>query len=533
MFVDTANGTVQGQLTVSCTGVDYYSFKGIRYAETPVGSLRFQDPVELVSPTKNLQCVPALPCSQQETLSKRYVGSEDCLTLNIYTKEIKPSTRLCPVMVYIFGGGFMRGTSSSDLYGPDYLVANNVVVVTFNYRLGAFGFLSFSDPELNVPGNAGMKDQVLVLKWVKKNIHHFGGDSNNVTLFGESAGACSVHMHMLSPMSEGLFHKAIAQSGSAFNHRSVSDPKRSLLLAERFGWTHELGQKEALNILLEADAKQIVQRQETLLTPQERRTYVLFPFGPVVEPYENEQCFLPAHPLELATKRKKGWGWGLGMPFITGITSHEALLLYKETMNNPTILSSLGDFTCLLPQELNLNVQEALTKELANNIKKHYFSNSEPNIENIDMYIKLLSDKLFVHAAIRTARSHDGPVYLYRFAVDAKNNVFKAVMCGNVPGTCHADDVQYLFKPKHAKCYESGTVERNTSEFLASAWTTFALLGRPYDSELQTAHWPLYSENEAYVDITNNSVDIKYMLQKDDINFWDDLYSRSNKITSR
>lgn len=90
-----------------------------------------------------------------------------------------------------------------------------------------------------------------------------------------------------------------------------------------------------------------------------------------------------------------------------------------------------------------------------------------------------------------------------------------------------------MFKPKHAKCYESGTVERNTSEFLASAWTTFALLGRPYDSELQTAHWPLYSENEAYVDITNNSVDIKYMLQKDDINFWDDLYSRSNKITSR
>ncbi|XP_026465993.1 carboxylesterase 5A-like, partial [Ctenocephalides felis] len=111
--------------------------------------------------------------------------------------------------------------------------------------------------------------------------------------------------------------------------------------------------------------------------------------------------------------------------------------------------------------------------------------------------------KLFVHAAIRTARSHDGPVYLYRFAVDAKNNVFKAVMCGNVPGTCHADDVQYLFKPKHAKCYESGTVERNTSEFLASAWTTFALLGRPYDSELQTAHWPLYSENEAYQSKSN------------------------------
>lgn len=119
-------------------------------------------------------------------------------------------------MVYLFGGRFRSGSSRSDLFGPDYLLSENMVLVVPNCRVGLLGFLSLEDPTLDVPGNASLKDQNLALRWVQKNIIYFGGDPNNVTLVGHSSGGSAVHYHLLSPCSEGLFHKAIVMSGSAF-----------------------------------------------------------------------------------------------------------------------------------------------------------------------------------------------------------------------------------------------------------------------------------------------------------------------------
>lgn len=120
-------------------------------------------------------------------------------------------------MVWIHGGAFLTGSSATDLYGPDYLMTENVVLVTLNYRVGQLGFLNLEDENVNVPGNAGLKDMVMALKWVKTNIRNFGGDPSNITIFGESAGGAAVHYLMLSPMAKGLFHKAIIQSGSCLN----------------------------------------------------------------------------------------------------------------------------------------------------------------------------------------------------------------------------------------------------------------------------------------------------------------------------
>lgn len=116
-------------------------------------------------------------------------------------------------MVFIHWGGFFAGYGTSDYLGPDYFMDEPVILVTFNYRLGVLGFLSTSDDV--APGNFGLKDQVAALKWVRNNIENFGGDKNKVTIFGQSAGAASVHYHMLSPSSKGLFQQAISQSGSA------------------------------------------------------------------------------------------------------------------------------------------------------------------------------------------------------------------------------------------------------------------------------------------------------------------------------
>lgn len=120
-------------------------------------------------------------------------------------------------MVFIHGGGFIGGSNSSVAFNPDYLLTEDVVLISMNYRLGMLGFLSLDDISLDIPGNAGLKDQNLALKWTQKNIVNFGGDPNNVTIFGVSAGGASAQYHVLSPASKGLFHKALIQSGSVNN----------------------------------------------------------------------------------------------------------------------------------------------------------------------------------------------------------------------------------------------------------------------------------------------------------------------------
>lgn len=121
----------------------------------------------------------------------------------------------------VHGGGFQFGNGNAFLYGPDYLIPENIILVTLNYRLGALGFLNSGTSD--APGNAGLKDQVLALKWVRDNIANFGGDPNEVTIGGQSAGSASVHLLLLSPLAQGLFKRAIAQSGVALNPWAMTD----------------------------------------------------------------------------------------------------------------------------------------------------------------------------------------------------------------------------------------------------------------------------------------------------------------------
>lgn len=154
-------------------------------------------------------------CPQVDIFHNKFIpGEEDCLFLNVYSPDLTPKEPL-PVMVLIHGGGYKTGSGNVNHYGPDFLVQHGVIVVTLNYRLEALGFLCLDNED--VPGNAGLKDQVAVLRWVQKNIVNFVGDPNNVTVFGESAGSASIGYHLVSPMSKGLFKRAIFMSGTPFN----------------------------------------------------------------------------------------------------------------------------------------------------------------------------------------------------------------------------------------------------------------------------------------------------------------------------
>ena len=215
--VRTTAGLIQGTTTdVGTVRV----FNGIPYAAPPVGALRWQAPQPVVPWEGVRDAMKAGPACVQGKMFGDIVlpdQSEDCLTLNIHTPAKAASERL-PVMVWIHGGGFQAGAGAEPRHNGVAFARQGIVLVTLNYRLGVFGF--FAHPELTresgrgASGNYGLLDQVAALRWVRDNIAAFGGDSGNVTIFGESAGAFAVSALMASPLARGLFHKAIGESGA-------------------------------------------------------------------------------------------------------------------------------------------------------------------------------------------------------------------------------------------------------------------------------------------------------------------------------
>lgn len=212
--VVTGSGAVRGAVAA-----DHRAFSGIPYAAPPVGDLRWRAPLPAAPWTSVRDATrPGSPCLQMGGPDgSTVVGSEDCLYLNVTTLAGSDARRL-PVMAWLPGGGFVSGSGSD--YDPTRLaVQGRVVVVTVNYRLGAFGFLDHPALAATDPaaGNYGIADQQAALRWVRNNISQFGGDGHNITLFGQSAGAYSTCTHLASPSSAGLFQKAIVQSGPCTN----------------------------------------------------------------------------------------------------------------------------------------------------------------------------------------------------------------------------------------------------------------------------------------------------------------------------
>ncbi|MBU6490035.1 MAG: carboxylesterase family protein [Burkholderiales bacterium] len=233
-------GAIEGAKS-SIQGAELRVFRGIPYAAPPVGDLRWKPPQPVSawagvrSATEfGARCMQ-LPLFQMEFRSRSM--SEDCLFLNVWTPARASGEKL-PVLVYLFGGGFAAGDSSEPRYDGAALAARGMVMVTVNYRLGVFGFLALPEMARESPygaaGNYGLLDQHAALRWVHENIAKFGGDPDKVTIGGESAGSVAVSAHMASPLSRGLFARAIGQSGAAFGPLTVWSPDDARTAAELF-----------------------------------------------------------------------------------------------------------------------------------------------------------------------------------------------------------------------------------------------------------------------------------------------------------
>uniref|UniRef100_A0A182JF69 Carboxylic ester hydrolase n=1 Tax=Anopheles atroparvus TaxID=41427 RepID=A0A182JF69_ANOAO len=487
--------------------------------------------LELPEPwTEPLDCTQQGPVGFQfNKLLNKIVGSEDHLYINVYTKELKP-TKLLPVMLWIHGGAFMRGSSGTEMYGPDYLIQKNIVLVSFNYRLGAFGFLSFDSKDLGIPGNAGLKDQNLAIRWVRENIASFGGDPNNVTLFGESAGGCSVHFQMVSHQSKGLFRRAIVMSGCTLNNWSTI-PRRGMgeRLAKALGWDGKGGEGAALQVLMKASAEDITQKQDQLLTENELENRILFAFGPVVEPYVNERTLIPKSPLEMCRE-----AWSNEIDILIGGNSEEGLFCLNGIKENPAIMDNLHDFEYLVPLELGLVRASQTCKEYGLRMKKFYYGETQPSFENREGYLTLMTDKLFWHGLHRTIYSRvsqrkPSKTFVYRFAVDSETyNHYRIYFCDRkVRGTAHADDLSYLFKNGFGPVPGQDTFEYRTMQTMIELFANFATSGDPNGGAVGELWKPVGEEVGPYKCLNINNDGLQYVdfPEKERMALWDSMYT--------
>ncbi|XP_058463050.1 esterase B1-like [Malaya genurostris] len=476
-------GKILGQKKKLPNGASFYRFSGIPYAKPPVGELRFKPPVPLEQFDQDI-----LDCTRERNIcySLQYFppdaaesASEDCLFLNVYTPNpgLNSSSDGLPVMVWIHGGGFALGSGDSSFYCPKYLVQQGVVVVTCNYRLGPFGFLYL--PSMGIYGNMGLKDQRLVLKWAQENIRAFGGDSSNVTLFGESAGGASVHLNYISESSRKYFHKAICMSGVSYNPWVLqSDPDgKARRLAVLLG-AESSSDNDVYETLMKAPANDLVAKSPAVMTADEKRTDMFFSFTPVVEPGYSEEPFLTENFISLMMNPNM-----TSIPIIYGVTNNEGLLISAQLQSGIEEYAANPDK--LVPLDLNVSSEEL--KEAAGEIKKFFFCDSDIALERLQTLVDIVSDNMFTMAAyvaseLHARYQHNAPQYFYVFSFEDELNKFRKMfqVPDSLPGVCHSDELLYLFGSSLMGTeIEAGSRADRFRTSMCKLWTNFAKYGKP------------------------------------------------------
>ncbi|XP_053666857.1 venom carboxylesterase-6-like [Anopheles marshallii] len=426
----------------------HFAFEGIPYAKPPIGNRRFAAS-ELFEerwyePRNTTRVGPVcLQWSHLKFDDDKMEGAEDCLFLNVYTPNLSADARL-PTIVHLHGGAFMYG--GGGYFRPDFLLQRPLILVTVNYRLGPLGFLSTEDDV--IAGNFGLKDQVTAMQWVQKNIKYFGGDANRVTLSGFSAGSASVHLHYLSPLSRGLFHRAIGHSGSALNPWVMVEraAEKAKIIATGAGCTIEGNSKELLQCLRQLPAEKIVRQvpklQDFLYNPYS-------PLGVVIEKRGkyNSQPFLTEHPRDLTRTGKLA-----RIPLLLSVTEAEGLYPAAEFFSNVSYLHHINDhWNEVLPSILDYKyaVRDShLRDALSQVIRTRYLGSHKLNERVFPQFVRLVSNRLFfagVTEAAKLMQPHI-PVYFYYDHYKTTYGLSEALSGSKqFLGVPHGEDILLIF----------------------------------------------------------------------------------------
>jgi para-nitrobenzyl esterase len=466
----TANGELEG--VVSPDG-KVRTFKGIPYAAPPLGPLRWKAPQPAPPWTGVRKAADYPPRCMQGPIYPDMIfndkgPSEDCLYLNLWMPAVPTVPRL-PVMVWIHGGGFAAGATSEPRQDAGNLSKKGVMVVTMNYRLGIFGF--FSHPDLagesghKASGNYGLLDQVAALKWVKDNIATFGGDPDNVTIFGESAGSFSVGALMASPPAQGLFKRAIGESGAFFGDTLPLKAHAKTEKADMEFAKSSLG-AASLAALRAKPADEIL--QAALKQPALR-------FAPNIDGY-----FLPDDVRSIYFKGKQSH-----IPLLAGWNADEASYQAILGADPPT----RENFTAHV---------RALYGDKADAVLNLYPGGSEAQVRRSAQ--DLAGDRFIAYATWKWLDAHletgKSPVYRYEFdqtlplsAADAKNPAA-------TPSAPHASEIEFVFQVLSSRRLPWRPEDRKVSDLMGAYWTNFAKTGDP--NGIGVPPWPAYKSDADY-----------------------------------
>lgn len=465
----TAEGRVRGKL-VRTLGRTVEEFRGIPFAEPPVGHLRFRPPRPKDAWEGTLDATArSTACHQVAVPGITLDGAkitEDCLHLNVWVPEsaVNASSRR-PVLVWIHGGGLTHGTANQAIYNGSVLSAlGDVLVVSMNYRLGILGFMNANSPE--APGNVGFMDQTMALKWVHRNIEYFGGDRERVTLFGESAGSTSTHAHILSPLSRGLFKRAVLLSGIMYSIDTFETIEESMSKGDRVA--NAVGCTRHGMINVSSDPEEIVKCMRSV--PADKlfnvSVEVVAPkFAPFSPTYHDD--FLPRNPL-VAVKR----GLFSSVDVIAGVTSDEAAGLLVLPPVAELLVEDLNASN-ITKKEITDSLRAAMWKflkaDLPDVLQKYENDVVEGDKNTLRrQYIDYVSDRLFNCPLQFFAEKHsmrDNKVFGYVFA--QKTSKFPLPEWTGVP---HAFDLPFVFGQPYAEDPDSldGRISEGFIRMLAS-----------------------------------------------------------------
>lgn len=480
--VEVTGGTVEG-----VAEDEIISFKGISFAAPPVGDLRWKSPQPVV-PWDGVKNVNAFaPGPMQDTAFGAMLGgpqevSEDCLYLNVWTGA-KMVDEKRPVMVWIYGGGFGLGMTSTPTYDGANLAQKGVVLVSVAYRVGPMGFLAH--PELSAEsgkgsGAYGIQDQIAGLKWVKDNIAQFGGDPSNVTIFGESAGGIAVSMLTASPMATGLFHRAISESGG-----SMTPPRATLKTAEEQGKAY----------LSKLGADDIKAARALSAEEVQKNTQGMGNFWPVAD---GETVIANQYELFEA-------GEFNDTPILVGTNSDEGGLF----VNQPT-------------------TGEAFEKS----IRSQYGASADAILEAYPHATDAEALRSSKDIMRETAFAWPTWAWATLQSRNGKNKAFVYYFDHRTPaspdGAGHGSEISYVFAnlastgPMGAG--SNGPEDKALSDLISSYWINFATNGDPNDPDLPA--WPAFDEKEQQVMFFNKDTSARPHPNLDKIMAFDAHYAR-------
>ncbi|XP_048211368.1 pyrethroid hydrolase Ces2e-like [Perognathus longimembris pacificus] len=499
----THTGQVRGSLVhVKNTNVGVHTFLGIPFAKPPVGPLRFAppEPPEPWSGVRDGTSHPAMCLQNAEGIYAMATNklnmtvpvvpvSEDCLYLSIYSPAHAHEGSNLSVMVWIHGGGLVIGMAS--LYDGSVLAATeDVVVVIIQYRLGIPGFFSTGDQ--HATGNWGFLDQVAALRWVQQNIAHFGGNPHRVTIFGESAGGTSVSSHVLSPVSQGLFHGAIMESGVVLVPGFISNSSEEIV-------------KMVANLSAceQVDSEALVR---CLRGKSEEEMLAITKALPLVSGVV-DGIFLLKHPQELLASsdfqpvpsiigvNNDEFGWFI--PKFMGIGNTE------ENMDRKTIRAALQ------------KVGPMLSAECIDLVIEEYVGDTEDPSALQAQFHEMMEDFLFVIPALQVAhfQSSHAPVYFYEF--QHRPSFFKKPPHVKAD---HADEISFVFGSSlWGSNVDFTEEEKLLNRRMMKYWANFARNGNPNSEDL--IHWPTLDQNEQYLQLDIHPA-VGHALKASKLKFW-------------